>query len=171
MWCASIVVVPKKDSSVCICVDIRKLNESVFREVHSSTKVEKTLAQLDGAIMFSKVNTNCGCWQVALEDSSKPLTLFITPFGRYHFNKLPFGISSVPEHFQQQMNKILSGLPGILCHMDDILIFDSSKEEYNIRLQNVLQKLQSAGVTLNISKCEFIKEQLTFLGHILDKDN
>ena len=55
--------------------------------------------------------------------------------------------------------------------MDDIHIFDSSKEEYNIRLQNVLQKLQSAGVTLNRSKCEFIKEQLTFLGYILDKDN
>ena len=68
------------------------------------------------------------------------------------------------------MNKILSGLPGILCHMDDVLIFGSSKEEHNIRLQHALQKLQSTGVTLNRSKCEFGKEQLTFLGHVLDKD-
>ena len=168
-WCAGIVVVPKKDKSVCICVDFRQLNESVLREVHPLPKVEDTLAQVHGAVMFSKVDANCGFWQVPLSDSSKPLTTFITPFGRYHFNKLPFGISSAPEHFQRQMSKILSGLPGILCHMDDILIFGNSKEEHDTRLHNVLQKLQMTGVTLNRSKCEFGKERLTFLGHVLDK--
>ena len=99
-WCAGIVVVPKKDSSVWICVDFRQLNESVLREVHTLPKVEDTLAQIHGAVMFSKVDANFGFWQVLLNDSSKPLTTFITLFGRYHFNKLPFGISSAPEHFQ-----------------------------------------------------------------------
>ena len=67
------------------------------------------------------------------------------------------------------MNKILAGLPGVLCHMDDILIFGSSKEEHNTRLHNVLQKLQTTVVTLNRLKCEFGKERITFLGHVLDK--
>ena len=169
-WCAGVVVVPKKDGSVCICVDFRQLNESVLREVHPLPKVEDTLAQLHGAVMFSKVDANCGFWQVPLDDSSKPLTTFITPFGRYNFNKLPFGISSAPEHFQCQMNKILADLPGVLCHMDDILIFGNSKEEHDTRLHNVLQKLQTTGVTLNRSKCEFGKEHLTFLGHVIDKE-
>ena len=62
------------------------------------------------------------------------------------------------------MNKILSGLPGVLCHMDDILNFGNTKEEHDIRLHHVLQKLQTTGVTLNKSKYEFGKERLTFLG-------
>jgi len=169
-WCAGMVIVPKKDGSVCICVDFRQLNDSVMREVHPLPKVEETLAQLHGAVMFSKVDANCGFWQIPLTDSSKPLRTFITPFGRYCFNKLPFGISSTPEHFQWQINNVLTGLPGVLCHMDNVLIFGSSREEHDGRLHNILQKLQPTGVTLNRSKCEFIKDCLTFLGHVLDKN-
>jgi len=68
------------------------------------------------------------------------------------------------------MNNILTGLPGVLYHMDEVLIFGSSKEEHDGRLHNVLQKLQSTGITLNRSKCEFNKDCLTFLGHVLDKN-
>ena len=85
-WCAGIVVAPKKDTSVRICVDFRQLNKSVLREVHPLPKVEDTLAQLHGAVMFSKVDANCGFWQVPLDEGSKPLTTFITPFGRYNFH-------------------------------------------------------------------------------------
>ena len=105
-----------------------------------------------------------------LDGGSKPLTTFITPFGRYNFNKLLFDISSALKHFQHQMNTILSGLPGVLCHMDDILIFGKTKEEHDMRLHCVMQKLQATGATLNRSKCEFGKEGLTFLGHVLDKN-
>ena len=57
--------------------------------------------------------------------------MFIIPFGRLYFNKLPFGISSAPEIFQRHMNKMLSGLQGVLCHVDDILVYgkDSKKHE------------------------------------------
>ena len=96
-------------------------------------------------------------------------TTFITPFGRYCFHKLPFGISSAPEHFQKQMNNILRGMEGVLCHMDDILIFGNTQEEHDTRLHKVLQKLQSQGVTLNRQKCEFSRRRLTFLGHIIDE--
>ena len=167
----AMVVIPKRNSeTVRICVDFRPLNECVLREVHPLPKVEETLAQLSGATVFSKVDANCGFWQIPLAKHSRPYTTFITPFGRYCFNKLPFGISSAPEHFQKQMNNILRGMAGVLCHMDDVLIFGSTQEEHDNRLHKVLQKLQSHGVTLNKQKCEFSRKRLTFLGHTIDEN-
>ena len=83
---------------------------------------------------------------------------------------MPFGISSAPEHFQCRMNKVLLGLPGVLCLIDDILVYGSSKEEHNEILQAVPNRLKSAGVTLNQSKCEFGKETIKFLGHVINSN-
>lgn len=169
-WCAGMVVVPKKSGSVRICVDFRPLNEHVLREVHPMPKVDETLAQLTGAKVFSKLDANCGFWQIPLAESSRHLTTFLTPYGRFCFNKLPFGISSAPEHFQRMMSTILVGLKGVLCHVDDVMVFAPNQEEHDIRLQSALAKIQAAGLTLNKAKCEFSKERLTFLGHVVDKN-
>ena len=67
-------------------------------------KVEETLGQLNGATIFSKLDANSGFWQIQLARKSKLLTTFITPFGRYYFNKLPSGISSALELFQKRIN-------------------------------------------------------------------
>ena len=130
--------------------------------------VDDTLAQLAGATTFSKIDANSGFWQIPLEVESRLLTTFITPQGRYCFNKLPFGIASASELFQRRMSKILSGLPGVLCHMDDVLIFRTSQTEHDDRLTSVLQRLQAAGATLNKAKCEFGVHTVKFLGHIID---
>ena len=169
-WCAGMVVVPKPSGDVRICVDLKPLNESVLREVHPLPKVDETLAQLAGAAVFSKLDANSGFWQIPLAKSSRHLTTFLTPFGRYCFNKMPFGISSAPEHFQKRMCKILTGLEGILCQMDDVLIYGSSQEEHDQRLTKALKRIQSSGITLNPDKCEFSKEKLTFLGHVISKE-
>ena len=102
--------------------------------------------------------------------TSRELTTFISPFGRFYFNWLPFGIACAPEHFQRQMETILSGQEGILCHMDDVLIFGKTQEEHDARLHSALQTIQKAGVTLNLEKCEFSRQHLTFLGHFIDKE-
>ena len=116
------VVVPKLNNRVRICVDLTKLNESVCRERHPLPAVEQTLAQIAGARVFSKLDANSGFWQIPLSADSAPLTTFITPFGRYHFNRLPFGITSAPEHFQRRMQHILGDLRGVVCLMDDVLV-------------------------------------------------
>ena len=167
-WCAGMVVVPKKSGNVRICVDLKPLNQSVRREVHPLPKVDETLAQLTGAKVFSKLDANSGFWQIPLSESSRLLTTFITPMGRYCFNKLPFGISSAPEHFQRRMSELLMGLEGVQCQMDDILVFGKDEAEHNNRLVAVLQRIEEAGVTLNPEKCEFNKRELTFLGHVID---
>ena len=169
-WCAGMVVAPKKSGAIRICVDLKPLNQSVLREVHPLPKVDETLTQLSGAKVFAKLDANSGFWQIPLAPSSRLLTTFITPFGRYCFNKLPFGISSAPEHFQKRMSAILSDLLGVLCQMDDILVFGRNTAEHNQRAEAVLKCIQGAGVTLNKDKCEFGKSRLSFLGHIIDHD-
>ena len=169
-WCAGMVAVPKKSGAIRICVDLKHLNEDVLREVHPLPKVDDTLAQLTGATVFSKLDANSGFWQIPLSHNSRLLTTFITPFGRFCFNKLPFGISSAPEHFQRRMNDILAEMEGVLCHMDDVLIFGSTAAEHDARLNEVLRRVEAAGATLNKEKCSFGLDRLKFLGHIIDKN-
>ena len=168
-WCAGMVVVPKKTGTIRICVDLKPLNENVQREVHPLPTVDDTLAQLTGATIFSTLDANSGFWQVPLEQSSRLLTTFLTPYGRYCFNKMPFGICSAPEHFQRQMEKILRGLQGVLCHMDDVVIFGHTKEEHDARLEIALRCIEAAGVTLNPTKCQFGKTEIKFLGHLISE--
>ena len=169
-WCSGMVVVPKKSGQVRICVDYRVLNESVLREVHPLPKVDETLAQMTGAAVFSKLDANCGFWQIPLDESSRKLTTFITPFGRFCFNRMPFGICSAPEYFQRRMSSILTGHKGVLCHMDDVFIFGSDQREHDERLQAALQTIKDAGVTLNADKCKFSQSSVTFLGHVIDRN-
>ena len=168
-WCAGIVVVPKADGRVRTCVDLTKLNESVMRERHQLPAVDQTLAKLAGGKVFSKLDANSGFWQIPLSPESAPLTTFITPFGRFCFQRLPFGIASAPEHFQRRMEEILMDIPGVVCQMDDILVTAKSQEEHDCYLEMVLDRLQKAGLTLNTAKCEFSKTSVKFLGHIIDE--
>ncbi len=96
--------------------------EGVLQAVYPLPKVDEALAQLSGATVFSKLDANSRFWQIPLAKKSRLLTTFITPFGRYSFKKLPFGILSAPEHFQKRMGRILEGVEGVLCQVDDVLV-------------------------------------------------
>ena len=149
------VVVPKANGQVRICVDLRKLNQSVRRVRYQLPAVEQILAQLMGATVFTKLYANSGFWQIPLLPESALLTTFITPFGRFCFHRLPFGITSAPEYFQCQMSELLSDLEGVVCLMDDVLIHGKTASEHDERLEKVLHILQNAGMTLNKDKCQF----------------
>ncbi|XP_049335604.1 uncharacterized protein LOC125802248 [Astyanax mexicanus] len=148
-WCAGMVVVPKPSGKIRICVDLTNLNKWVKRERHILPAVDQSLAMLSNAKVFTKLDARSGFWQIPLTNESKPLTTFITPFGRYIFNRLPFGIVSAPEHFQRRMSQLLENYDGVICHADDILVFGQDKMEHDLCLHQVLQKLQSEGLTLN----------------------
>lgn len=169
-WCAGMVVVPKAKGKVRICVDLTKLDESILSEYHPLPSVDHTLAQLAGATIFSKLDVNSGFWQIGLSPESAKLTTFVTPFGRFCFNCLPFGISSAPKHFQKQILQVLEGTGGALCQMDDILVYGKSVEEHNQHLEATLHKLQEAHLTLIEEKCEFSKPSVEFLGTLVDAE-
>ena len=165
VWCAGMVVAPKKSGKVRICVDLSQLNKGVKRETYPLPRVEDALASLADAKWFSKMDANSGFWQIKLDEASRELTTFLTPFGRFCFNRMPFGVSSAPENFQRQISKILEGQEGILCHMDDVLVFGKDEEEHDQRLESVLGRIRDSGLTLNREKCQFKVNTIEFLGH------
>ncbi|UYV82065.1 hypothetical protein LAZ67_21000644 [Cordylochernes scorpioides] len=167
-WCAPMVIVPKPSSNdLRICVDLTALNKFVKREHYPIPSVEYTLAQMGGAKLFSKLDANSGFWQIPLSEESSSLTTFLTPFGRYRFKRLPFGISSAPEVFQRKMSNLLESQSGVNCHMDDIVIWGATQEEHDERLRCILRKLQDSGLTLNKEKCIFSVKEIKFLGHLI----
>ena len=117
--------------------------------------------------MFSKLDANSGFWKIELTKEAALLTTFITSYGRYCFNHLPFGITSAPEHFQRHMSDILRGLEGVEG-IDDILVYGKTHEEHDKHLTVVLQKVAAAGITLNPAKCEFSCKEIRFLGQLVD---
>ena len=128
-WCSGMVVVPRSTGTVRVRVDLRPLNENVVREPHPTPTVDETLAQLSGSTIFSKID---GFWQIPLSEESQYYTTFISPIGHYCFRKLPFRIASAPELFQQRISTVLQGLDGVLCQMDDVLIFGATHTEQNM---------------------------------------
>ena len=145
------------------------LNKCVKMERHIMPSVDHTLAQLSNAKVFSKIDANSGFWQIELLKQSALLTTFITPFGRYCFNRLPFGISTAPELFQKRMLMALEGLDGVACLIDDILVHGSTQEEHDRRLIATLERLQKCHITLNREKCVFSSNTVHFLGHVIDE--
>ncbi|UYV75553.1 K02A2.6-like [Cordylochernes scorpioides] len=169
-WCAPTVIAGKPNGDIRLCVDLSRLNEDVQREVHPMPVVEHMLGQLGEARFFSKLDANSGFHQIPLSPDCQHLTTFITPFGRYKYCRMPFGISLAPEYFQKVMSIILQGMDGVMCYLDDILIFASDSKTHDRILRLVLRKLKEAKVTLNKAKCVFGVPRINFLGHILDED-
>ena len=101
-WCAGMVVVPKREGSVRICVDLKPLNQSVLREVHPIPKVDDTLAQLAGATVFSKIDANSGFWQIPLADESRPLTTFITHMATIFSTNYPLEFHVLRNFFNRE---------------------------------------------------------------------
>jgi transposase InsO family protein/predicted aspartyl protease len=167
-WCAPMVVVPKTNGQVRICVDYTTLNKSVRTERLELPEVVESLAQIDSqSKYFSKLDATSGFYHIPLDKDSQLLTTFITPFGRYAYRRLPMGITSATERFQREMHETLEGLEGIVNVADDTLVFGRNKEEHDTRLQKVLKRFQQKGLRLNKTKCIFGAQKLKFLGHIV----
>lgn len=166
-WCAPMVVVPKANNKVRICVDYTELNKVVRREVYPMAHVESSLAKLGSGSLFTVLDANSGFYQIPLAPKAKMLTTFLTPFGRFAFNRLPFGLSSSPELYCRIVSQILDGLDGVVCHMDDVCIWGKTAEEHDTRVRAVLGRMANAGMTLNVEKCKFSCTSIKFLGHLI----
>ena len=113
-WVNSLVVVEKpKSKKLCVCLDPRHLNSAIHWEHFQLPTLEDITTRLSGARIFSKLNANHGYWQIPLSEESQLLTTFNSPFGRYCFQRMPFGIRSAQEVFQKQMSQLLGDLPGV----------------------------------------------------------
>ncbi|KAL5488848.1 hypothetical protein EMCRGX_G017861 [Ephydatia muelleri] len=170
-WVNSLVVVEKpKTKQLRICLDPRPLNKAIMREHFQLPTLDDIATRLHGAKVFSKLDANHGYWQIPLDRASQLLTTFNTPFGRYCYTRLPFGISSAQEVFQKRMYQLFGDLPGVETDIDDMLIHGRTEEEHQQRLTAVLKRCQEVHLTLNKEKCQFGVPQVTYLGHCISAD-
>ncbi len=168
-WVNSLVVIEKpKSKKLRICLDPRPLNTAICREHFQLPTLEDIATRLTGARVFSKLDANHGYWQIPLSESSQLLTTFNSPFGRYCFKRMPFGIKSAQEVFQKRMNQLLGDLPGVETDIDDILVWGTSQEEHDERLESVLKRCEQINLTLNKEKCQFRVPEVTYIGHTLN---
>lgn len=170
-WCAGLVPVPKASdpTKFRLCVDHVQLNKAIIRERIILPTVEDNMAKFAGAQIFSKLDCRDSFWQVKLHPESRLLTTFLTPWKRYAFNRLSMGLCSSTEFFHKAMNDMLSHIPGVVIHVDDIAVFGATMEEHDERLHRVLSTLQANGVTLN-SKCLFRVTSMPWVGYIISAD-
>lgn len=164
-WVNSIVVIKKPNNELRICLDPQDLNKNLKREHFPMATVEEIMGKMSEACIFSRLDAKKGFYQISLSEESSKLTTFNTPFGRYCFRKLPFGLNVAPEIFYKHFSQLLEGLEGVQVYMDDILVFGKNEEEHKFRLMNVLHRLAKNNVKLNKDKCEWAVSKLIFIGH------
>ena len=169
-WVNALVIVSKPNGKLRICLDPRPLNKAINRQHHRLPTTEEIISEMSGARYFSKLDAASGYWQIKVDDESADLLTFGTPFGRYRFKRLPFGIHSASVVFQVEIASIIADIPGCANSQDDIIVWGTTKQEHDHRLRDVLTRIRSSGLKLNQSKCVFAAESLTFLGHTLSAD-
>lgn len=163
-WVSSLVIVEKANGDLRLCLDPKELNEYIMREhYHIPTRSEVT-NDMAGAKYFSKLDATSGFWQIPLDESSTKLCTFNTPYGRYCFLRLPFGISSAPEVFHRTVEQLFEAMDGVKSVHDDILIWGKTMAEHDEHLRTALVKAREVGLKLNQKKCRFRVQELTFLG-------
>ena len=155
----------KKDGSVRICIDPNELNKALLRERFTMPVMEDILHELKDARIFSKADLSSGYWHIELDEESSRLTSFMTPFGRYRWLRLPFGLSVSAEIFQRNLIEALRDLPGVLCIADDVIIHGSNQEEHDARLSSFLSRCNEMGIMLNKQKFEHATDSICFMGH------
>lgn len=165
-WVNSMVTVVKP-GKVRICIDPKDLNRAIKREHFPMKTVDEVVSNMTGAKVFSKLDATSGFWQIRLDEESSRLCTFNSPFGRYRFTRLPFGIKSAPEVYQRIMSQMVEDIEGAEAIMDDILIWGVDRTQHDERLKKVLDRVLEYNLKLNLEKCEFRKNEVKYMGHVL----
>lgn len=168
-WASHMVVVTKKDK-VRICLDPSDLNRVLCREHFPMATLEDIAQRLHGAKVFSTLDARSGFWQIKLDERSSYLCTMSTPYGRYRFLRMPFGISTAPEIFQRSMQQLLGDLPNTAVVMDDILVWGKTREDRDKALTQLLKRCDECGLKLNLEKCFFARKEVRYLGHVLSSE-
>ncbi|UYV61749.1 hypothetical protein LAZ67_1006322, partial [Cordylochernes scorpioides] len=170
VWAHPMVVVKKPSGKYRICIDPRELNKWVLREHYTLPAPENILAKIPKAKSYSVLDAKSAFWQVPLSENTSKYLVMSTPFGRYRFLRLPFGISSAPEIFQKIMHKIFCDIPNVVCYIDDLLIWGNSIEDHNSTLEKVLDLARESRLKLTLNKLQMATGVVKFLGHTISQE-
>ena len=165
-WVSQMSVAEKR-SGVRICIDPRPLNKALKWEPYKLPVLEDILPELSQACKFSVCDLKAGYLHCELDHPSSLLTLFATPFGRYRWCHLPFGLTVSSEIFQKRLHQALEGLEGVRCIADDVLIWGRTDDEHDERVRLFLQRCCEIEIALNKDKCRFGLQEMPFMGHVV----
>ncbi|XP_038207042.1 uncharacterized protein LOC119828829 [Zerene cesonia] len=176
-WSSPIWVVPKKADSLGrpqwrVVIDYRKLNNITIGETYPIPQINEILDQLGKSKYFSTLDLCSGFHQILMSPADAPKTAFSVPQGHFQFNRMPFGLKNAPSTFQKLMNNCLSGLQGNRCfvYLDDIVIYSYDLKTHIDNLQVVFNRLRSFNLKLQPDKCQFLRKEVTYLGHVIGEE-
>jgi hypothetical protein len=173
-WNFPLLVVPKKmdasgEKKWRICIDFRRLNDVTVGDSYPLPNVQDILDKVGRARYFSALDCASGYLQVPLKPEDRCKTAFSTPSGHYEYVRMPFGLKSAPATYQRMMNAVLRDSIGNRCmvYMDDIIVMGETLEEHNDKLREVFSHLKQWNIKIEPDKCEFLKIELNYLGHVI----
>ncbi|GJX78775.1 putative nucleotidyltransferase, ribonuclease H [Tanacetum coccineum] len=171
-WGASILFVKKKDGSMRICIDYRKLNKVIVKNVYLLPRIDDLFNQIQGARWFSKIDLHSGYHQLKVREEDIPRTAFRTRYGHFEFVVMPFGLTNALAIFMVLMNCVCRPMldKSVIMFIDDILVYSKSKEEHEIHLREILETLRKEKLYAKFSKCEFWLQEVQFLGHVINSE-
>ena len=141
-WSAPIIIVPKGDGGKCLVIDYRALDKVTRKFTWPMPKVEDIFSKLNRATYFTTLDLWAGYHHIPLDKSSIPKTAFNSPFGKYEYMKVPFGLAQAPAYFQELMTGILKNFNFAIAYLDDIIIFSKTFQEHLSHIRMVFKKLK-----------------------------
>ena len=166
-WASDVVLVRKKDGQMRFAIDYRQLNAVTTRDAYGPPNPQSILDKLKGSRYFSSIDVANAYWCVPMREIDIPKTAFYTPRGLYEMTVMPFGMVNAGSTFQRLMGLTLAGEVGVESYVDDILVFSSTFEEHIVQLREVFRRLSKANIQLRESKCQLLRAECEFLGHLI----
>ena len=165
-WVNSCVVETKPNGDLRVCLDPTDLNKAILRDHHPIPVVEDIVPELGGSDLFSKLDMKDGYWHVKLTEQSSFLTTFSTPFGKYRYGRLPFGLCVSQDVFQYKVDETYGPCDGTIGISDDVTIHGKGEKNHDERLHNAMEHTRKANVCLNFKKLEIKKPAVKFFGNV-----
>ena len=168
---APILFVKKKDGTTRMCVDYRALNDITVKNSYALPRTDELFDRLQGAQYFTKIDLRSGYHQIRIVPEDVPKTAFRTRYGHFEFLVLPFGLTNAPATFMHLMHETFREHLDkfVIVFLDDILIYSRSLAEHVTHVRAVMQILREQKLYAKESKCEFVREEVEFLGHIVGR--
>ena len=169
-WAAPIVPMLKQNGGVRICGDYKLTVNGVAKlDTYPLPRIEDLFSSLSGGKYFSKLDLAQAYLQLPLDEASRKYVTINTQKGLYQYTRLPFGVASAPSIFQRTMDNLLQGIAKVYVYLD-ILITWATEAEHLHNLQEVLSRLEQAGMHLKKDKCAFLLLQVEYLDHQISQE-
>ena len=169
---APLLLAAKPGGGVRICHDYRGLNAVTIKNRYPLPLIRETLDALCGAKFYTKLDVIAAFNRIRIAEGHEWMTAFITRFGLYEMLVTPFGLCNAPATFQNYINHVLHNALDDYCtaYLDDVLIFSKTREEHTRHVNEVIHRLGTAGLQIDINKSEFYTKKTKYLGLIISTD-